>query len=198
VAASGYSNADVAQPADDDLAEAAMDSFANLAKSTSAYRGIVSTSTDESYRLTKQLEENSQTLKDIRALLKKERNDRGYRRPFAPSIDNYCWTHDYKIARNKTIESCMYPKIGHKHEATKNNNMGGSQANKELVVGEKLKHNSIKFEDCRTPPLLHHHEPAMVDSDCTQYFLLMNAPCHKKTKYINPSRVRLPNCDTMD
>jgi hypothetical protein len=88
VAAYGYSNAAAAQPDDDDLTEAAFDSFSNLATSTSVYRGIVSTSTDENYRLTKQLEETSQTLKEIRALLKKERNDRGSCRPFAPSIDN--------------------------------------------------------------------------------------------------------------
>jgi hypothetical protein len=29
-------------------------------------------------------------------------------------------------------------------------------------------------------------------------FLLINAPCRKKTKYINPLRVRLPNGTTMD
>jgi hypothetical protein len=37
-----------------------------------------------------------------------------------------------------------------------------------------------------------------VDSGCTGYFLLINAPCCNKTKYANPLRVRLPNCDTTD
>jgi hypothetical protein len=88
-------------------------------------RALFLTLTDEKLRLTKQLEETSQTLKDIRALLKKERNDRDSRKLFAPSIDNYCWTHGYKIAKNHTSESCMYPKTRHKREATNHNNMGG-------------------------------------------------------------------------
>jgi hypothetical protein len=130
-AASGYANADVAQPANDDLSGAAIDAFSNLGTATAVYRGIVATLTDVNSRLEKQLEQTSQTLKEIRALLKKEHNDRGYRKPFAPSLDNYCWTHGYKIAINNTSESCLYPKTRHKREATKNNNMGGYQANKE-------------------------------------------------------------------
>jgi hypothetical protein len=92
-AVSGYANASVAQPADDDLSGAAIDAFANLAIVTAVDRGIVATLTEANSRLTKQLEYTSQTLKEIRALLKKERNDRSYRKPFAPSNDNYCWTH---------------------------------------------------------------------------------------------------------
>jgi hypothetical protein len=94
-------------------------------------RGIVATLTEVNSRLIKQLEDGSQTLKEIRGLLKKERNERSYRKPFAPSNDNYCWTHGCKIARNHTSENCLYPKSGHKREANKYNNMGGSQANKE-------------------------------------------------------------------
>jgi hypothetical protein len=94
-------------------------------------RVIFATLTEANLRLTKQLEDNSQTLKEIRGLLKKERNDRSSRNPFAPSNDNYFWTHGFKIAINHTSENCLYPKIGHKREATKYNNMGGSQANKE-------------------------------------------------------------------
>jgi hypothetical protein len=130
-AASGYANAAVAQPADDNLAGAAIYAFANLATATVVDRGIVATLTDVNSRLTKKLEETSQTLIESRALLKKERNNRGSRKPFAPSIDNYCWTRGYKIARNRTSENCMYPKTRHKRDGTKNNNMGGSQYNKE-------------------------------------------------------------------
>jgi hypothetical protein len=67
--------------------------------------GIVATSTETNLRLTKQLEETSQNLKEIRALLKKERNDRSSRKPFAPSIDDYFWTHGYNIARNHTSDA---------------------------------------------------------------------------------------------
>jgi hypothetical protein len=94
-------------------------------------RDIVATLTEANLRLTKKLEDTYKKLKEIRALLKKERNNRSSRKPFAPSIDNYCWTHENKIARNHTSESCMYPKTGHKREATEDNNMGGSQVKQE-------------------------------------------------------------------
>jgi hypothetical protein len=50
-ATSGCINADVAQPADNDLSEAATYAFANLAKSTSVDRGIVATLTAKNTRL---------------------------------------------------------------------------------------------------------------------------------------------------
>jgi hypothetical protein len=106
----GYVNAAVAQLADDDLVEAAIDAFSNLATATSVDRGVVATLTDANSRLTKKLEENAQALKEIRALFKKERNDRRARKPFAPSLDNYCWTHGYKISKNHTSVNCIYPK----------------------------------------------------------------------------------------
>jgi hypothetical protein len=130
-AASGYANTAVAQPADEDIAGEAIDAFANLATATAVDRGMVVTLTEANPRLTKQLEDSSQYLKEIRALLKKERNDRSPRKTFAPPNDNYCWAHGYKIARNHTSENCLYPKTGNKREANKDNNLGGSQANKE-------------------------------------------------------------------
>jgi hypothetical protein len=54
------------------------------------------------------------------------------------------------------------------------------------------------FEDCRTPQLLEPHETAIVDSGCTGYFLLVNAPCLRKVKSQNPLTVRLPNGVTME
>jgi hypothetical protein len=127
---SGYANAAVAQP-DEDLAEAAIDVFANLASATAVDRSILATFTEANARLVKQLEESAQALKEVKALLKKERGDRVSRTPFAPSVDNYCCSHGYKLARNHTSTNCLYPKTGHKKEATKSNNMGGSQALKE-------------------------------------------------------------------
>jgi hypothetical protein len=129
-ATSGYANAAVTKP-DEDLAEAAIDAFANLASATAVDRAIAATLTEAKSRLAKQLEESAQALKEVKALLKKERGDRVSHRPFAPSVDNYCWSHGYKLARNHKIMNCLYPKPGHKKEATKNNNMGGSQALKE-------------------------------------------------------------------
>jgi hypothetical protein len=87
-AASRYDNADVAHYVYDDLYEAAINAFANLATSKSVDRGIVATLTGANSHLTKQLEENAQALKEIRALLKKERNDRIARKPFLLCLDN--------------------------------------------------------------------------------------------------------------
>jgi hypothetical protein len=70
-AASGHANAAVAQPADEDLAGAAIDAFSNLSTATAVDRGIVATLTEANSHLTKQLEDSSQTLKGNRALLKK-------------------------------------------------------------------------------------------------------------------------------
>jgi hypothetical protein len=130
-AASGYANAALGQPADDYLAGAEIDAFANIATANAVESGIVATLTEVNSRLTKQLEDSSQTLKKIRALLKKECNDRSSRKTFAPTNDNYCWTHWYKISRKHKSENCVYPKTGHKCEANKDNNLGGPQANKE-------------------------------------------------------------------
>jgi hypothetical protein len=69
-AASGYANAAVAQPADEDFAGASIDVFSNLATATAVDRGIVVTLTQSNSRLTQQLEDSSQTLKEIRAFLK--------------------------------------------------------------------------------------------------------------------------------
>jgi hypothetical protein len=113
------------------LAEAAIDAFANLASATAVDRAIVSTLTEANSRLAKKLEESDQALKEVKALLKKERSDRVACKPFASYLSNYCYTHGYKVARNHTSMNCMFPNTGHNKEATKSDNMGGSQNNKE-------------------------------------------------------------------
>jgi hypothetical protein len=133
---SGYhaANADVGQT-EDQMAEATIRALANLATATSTERSIVTTLTEANSRLAKQLEYRSNDMKDIKALLKKERAYRKGKRTLNPSPDNYCWTHGYKVANSHTSLSCNYPKHGHKREATKADNMGGSQANRELCAG---------------------------------------------------------------
>jgi hypothetical protein len=138
VGAHGYANADLAQ-SEDDLTEQAMDSFANLSTATAVERGVVAQLTEANSRLAKQSEYNATALKEVNALLKKERaqhacsgsSERPPRRNFTPSSDNYCWSHGYKVARTHISQTCMYPKDGHQREATKTNNMGGSQVNRD-------------------------------------------------------------------
>jgi hypothetical protein len=87
--------------------------------------------TQANSRLAKQLEENSNELRELKALIKKERSEKRGQRSFNPSPSNYCWTHGYKVGSTHTSLTCKLPKPGHKKEATRADNMGGSQANRE-------------------------------------------------------------------
>jgi hypothetical protein len=113
------------------LAEATIGALANLATATAADLGVVATLTEANTRLGKQLEDNSNELRQLKALIKKERVEKRGQRSFKPSSNNYCWTHGYKVGNTHTSLTCKLPKPGHKREATRANNMGGSQANKE-------------------------------------------------------------------
>jgi hypothetical protein len=128
---SGYhaTNAAVGQNLDQ-MVEATIGALANLATATATDRGVVATLTEANSRLAKQLEDHSNELKDIKALLKKERSYIKGQINFNPSPHKYCWTHGYKVANIHTSLSCNYPKHGHKREATKAESMGGSQANR--------------------------------------------------------------------
>jgi FKBP-type peptidyl-prolyl cis-trans isomerase (trigger factor) len=54
------------------MAEATIGSLANLATATAADRGVVATLTEANARLVKQLEDNSNELRELKALIKKE------------------------------------------------------------------------------------------------------------------------------
>jgi hypothetical protein len=120
---------------EDDLVEQALGAFENLATATAVDRGVVAQLTESNSRLVNQLEYNALALKEV----KKERaeragsgnSDRPPHRTFMPSSDNYCWSHCYKVTLTQTIQTCYYTKDGHKREATKINNMGGPQANRD-------------------------------------------------------------------
>jgi hypothetical protein len=102
-----------------------------MATATAADRGVVAALTQANYRLAKQLEENSSELRKLKALLNKERREKRGQRSFNPSASNYCWTHGYKVGSTHTSLTCKLAKPGHKTEATRADNMGGSQANRE-------------------------------------------------------------------
>jgi hypothetical protein len=116
---------------EDQMAEATIGALANLATATAADRGVVAALTQENSRLAKQMEENPSELRELKALLNQERRDKRGPRSFNPSSSNYCWTHGYMVGKTHTSLTCNTPKPGHKAEATRAENMGGSQANKE-------------------------------------------------------------------
>jgi hypothetical protein len=126
----GYhsTNATVTQN-EDQMVEATIGALANLATATAADRGVVAALTQANSRLSKQLEENSSELRELKALLNQERCEKRGPKGFNPSASNYCWTHGYKVGKTHTSHTCNTPKPGHNMEATRAENMGGSQAN---------------------------------------------------------------------
>jgi hypothetical protein len=116
---------------EDQMAEATIGALANLATATAVDRVVVAVLTQANSRLVKQLEENSSELRELKALLHQERRDKRGPRSFNPSSSNYCWTRGYKVGKTHTSRTCNTPKPGHKAEATRTENMGGNQANKE-------------------------------------------------------------------
>jgi hypothetical protein len=116
---------------EDQMAEATIGDLANLATATAADRGVVAALTQANSRLVKQLEESASELKELKALLNHERRDKRGPRSFNATANNYCWTHGYKVGKNHTSLTCKTRNPGHKAEATRAENMSGSQANKE-------------------------------------------------------------------
>jgi hypothetical protein len=114
------------------MAEATIGALANLATATAANHGVVAALTEANARLVKQLEDNSNELGELKALMKIERFKKREQRSFNPSPNKYCWTHGYKVANTHTSLSGNFPKQRHKQEATRTTDtMGGIQANKE-------------------------------------------------------------------
>jgi hypothetical protein len=131
-ATAGYHSANAAMTQNEDqMAEATIGALANLATATASDRGVVAALTQANYRLVKQLEETSSELRELKAFLNQERRDKRGPRSFNPSSSNDCWTHGYKVGKTHTSLTCDTPKPGHKAEATRADNMGGNQANKE-------------------------------------------------------------------
>jgi hypothetical protein len=128
----GYHSSKAAMTQNEDqMDEATIGALANMATATAVDRGVVAALTQANSRLAKQLEENSSELRELKALLNQERRDKRGPRGFSPSSSNYCWTHGYKVGKTHTSRTCNTPQTGHKTEATRADNMGGSQANKE-------------------------------------------------------------------
>jgi hypothetical protein len=131
-ATAGYHSANAAMTQNEDqMGEANIGAFENLETARAAERGVVAALTRANSRLAKQLEENSSELRECKALLNQERRDKRGPRSFNPSSRNYCWTHGYRVGKTHTSLTCNTPNPGHKAEATRAENMGGSQANKE-------------------------------------------------------------------
>jgi hypothetical protein len=128
----GFHSANAAMiQTEDQMDEATIGALANLATATASDRGVVADLTQANSRLVKQLEETSSELRELKALLHQERYDKRGPRSFNPSANSYFWTHGYKVGKTHTSLTCNTHNPGHKAEATRTENMGGKQANKE-------------------------------------------------------------------
>jgi hypothetical protein len=128
----GYHSANAAMTQNEyQMAEATIGALENLATATASDRGVVAALTQSNSRLVKQLEENTSDLRELRALHHQERRNKRGPRSFNPSASNYCWNHGYNLGNTHTSLTCNTRNPDHKAEATRAENMGGSQANKE-------------------------------------------------------------------
>jgi hypothetical protein len=75
------------------MSEATIGALSNLATETAADRSVAATLTEANARLVKQLEDNSNELLELNALIKKERFEKRGKSSFNPSPNNYFWTH---------------------------------------------------------------------------------------------------------
>jgi hypothetical protein len=64
--------------------EATIGALANLATATSSDRGVVAALTEANARLGKQIEDNSNELRELKALIKKDRFEKRGQRSFNP------------------------------------------------------------------------------------------------------------------
>jgi hypothetical protein len=88
-ATAGYHSANAALTQNEDqMAEATIGALANLETATAADRGVVAALTQANSRLAKQLEDNSTELRELKALLNKERREKLGQRNFNPSPSN--------------------------------------------------------------------------------------------------------------
>jgi hypothetical protein len=90
-ATAGYHSANAAVgQTEDQMDESTIGALANLSTATAADHGVVATLTEANARLVKQLEDNSNELRELKALIKKERFENRGQRSFNPSPKKYC------------------------------------------------------------------------------------------------------------
>jgi hypothetical protein len=89
-ATAGYHSTNAAVgKTEDQLDEATIGALANLVTANATDQVVVATITETNARLVKKLEENSNELRELNALIKKERVEKRGKRSFNPSPNNY-------------------------------------------------------------------------------------------------------------
>jgi hypothetical protein len=130
-----------------------------------------------------------------------EKPEKPKRPPRIITNETYCWTHGYRVSATHNSKTCTRRAVGHQEEATRDNNMGGSQVGKpnqvwqvgasEKTVINKI-NNNIIGNLTRTPPK-QTHTPAIFDSGTTGHYILCDTACFDKRPTSQPLTVTLPN-----
>ena len=80
--------------------------------------------------ITSSVSDLQQQLADLKHKNKQLRNKHN-RRPCTRRVNgNYCWTHGYRVGNKHNSATCQNKAPGHQDNATCENTMGGSKANK--------------------------------------------------------------------
>jgi hypothetical protein len=122
-------------PTEEQMDEATIGALSNPATATAADRGVVATLTEANARLVKQLENNSNELRELKALVKKERFEKRGKHSFNPSPKKYCWTHGHKVANTHTI----YPNRDTKEKPLGRITWAAARPTKNDVPGDNFK-----------------------------------------------------------
>ncbi len=117
--------------------EATTEALANLATAAATDRDVVAALTTTNATLQAQATEQLRKIARLEAAAATSRRTtgairtRGNTRP-PPDPNGYCWKHGYRVAEGHSSATCTnrLTDTNHKIEATRANNMGGSQLNK--------------------------------------------------------------------
>jgi hypothetical protein len=123
------------------------DAFANLATATASDRQMLANLTAINKELTTQLAAKDSEIVSLqnnnRSSSNKRPNECNSHRPNDCNSNdgrrrynntNYCWSQGFDCAKNHNSQNCRFPNDGHKRDATRDNTMNGSTANKEKVI----------------------------------------------------------------
>jgi hypothetical protein len=124
--ANGIQHNGISQEMYEDTANA----LANLAEATATDRKALENLTNTIANLTQQVSLKDREIQKLKDQLTKTgaRNKREI--PERTDNGSYCWSHGYKVHAKHDSANCRFQKTGHKKEATRTNNLGGSQDGK--------------------------------------------------------------------
>ena len=107
--------------------------FKNSTKRPTAVSTTVPPSTQlSSLSISSSVSDLQQQLADLKRENEQLRNKHNRRPRTHQDNGNYCWTHGYHVGNKHNSATCQNKAPGHQDNATRENTMGGSQANKPI------------------------------------------------------------------